>query len=155
MQELCTKVSPRILQNSWMKHLWLQSLSVWLQATSKSTLVKFSPADLIQSDRLWGINGGLTTSHCVQWYWSKFILILFIKGKNNTVQIHNLKEKSGQKILTVWSSVTTSGFRSGLRNAAVQPVLQKCGADWQPYRGLSSEPALLDECTRGGRSVRL
>lgn len=36
-------------------HVWLQSLSVWLQATSKSTLVKFSPADVMQSDRLEGL----------------------------------------------------------------------------------------------------
>lgn len=48
--------------------------------------------------QIWGITVGLTTSHYVRRYWSKFRLILLIKGKNNTVQIHDLKERLDERL---------------------------------------------------------
>lgn len=142
------------------KHLhmlcfWLQSLSVWLQATSK---IHSGQVFFLGCDTIWQfgeINRGSTTSHCFKWYWSKFTLILLIKAKNNTEQIHDLKELD-------------EGFWSC--NSLLILQFQICGCccclhvgcpaemcSWsttlsRPEEwGASSKPA--DECTRGGRSL--
>ena len=58
----------------------------------------FSSADVMRTDSLGRINGGLTTRHCFKWYWSKFTLILLIKAKNNTEQSHDLKERLDKRL---------------------------------------------------------
>lgn len=67
----------------------------------------------------WGINVGLTTSHYVRRYWSKFRLIPLIKGKNNTVQIHDLKERLDERLnQRFWpcDSTLRLWFMKGRRN---------------------------------------
>lgn len=117
-------------------HFWLESLSVWLQATSK---IHSGQVFTSRCDPVWqfgGINGRLTTRHCVQWYWSKFTLILLIKAKNNTDQITNLKEKLDKRLdkrfwswnsyFSFWLSDLTSDML-----LLLPADLQKCAADWQ------------------------
>ncbi len=146
-----------------MSHFWLQSLSVWLEATSE---IHCGQVLSSRCDAIWqsaGINGGLTTRHCVQWYWSKFTLILLIKGKNNTEQIHDLKgrrdkrfDKDFDLVILRWNTWASDCLMWPLsRCCCLQTDLHKCGADWQPYQGPKSEAALWDECARGGRSVWL
>lgn len=109
--------------------------------------------------QIWGINVGLTTSHYVRRYWSKFRLIPLIKGKNNTVQIHDLKERLDERLnqrfwpcdfmLRLWSmkaaEASSQPEMCGWLTALSRPEERRAG----------SGPTFWDECTRGGRSVWL
>lgn len=114
-----------------------QGLSLWFRANFQ-TQVLIRRRDTVW--QIWGINWGLTTSHYVRRYWSKFRLVPLIKGKNNTAyEADDSKERLDGGLNDFgWVTVVHEGCCS----------LQKHGADGQPYQGLGewrtwSEPTSL------------